>query len=99
MKEKKDTWEPFLVRNFFQDPPKTPKSSSARKIRRRKKSVRIQGTPTNIAKETNKEEKLSESRKERTEVRKQRKLKGKRNIEAVYQTPEKFLRRGPPNTF
>ena len=77
-----------MVRNFFQDPPETPESSSARKSRRRNTSVRIQDTPTSIAKETNKEEKLSESRKERTEVRKQRKLKWKRNIEAVYQTPE-----------
>ena len=50
--------------------------------------MNIQDTPTNIAKETNKEEKFSKSRKERTEVRKQGKLKGKRNIEAVYQTPE-----------
>ena len=77
-----------MVRNFFQDPPETPESSSARKSRRRKTSVRIQDTPTNIAKETNKEEKLPESKKEKTEVRKQRKLKGKRNIEVVYQTPE-----------
>jgi len=88
LKEKKDTWEQFLVRNFFQDPPETPESSSARKSRRKKTSVRIQDTPTNIAKEINQEEKLSESKKERTEDRKQRKLKGKRNIEVVYQTPE-----------
>lgn len=91
LKERKDTWEQFLIRNFFQDPPKTPESSSARKSRRRKTSVNIQDTPTNIAKETSKEEKLSESRKERTEVRKQGKLKGKRNIEAAYQTPELSL--------
>lgn len=77
-----------MVRNFFQDPPETPESSSVRKSRRRKTNVKIQDTPTNIAKETNKEEKLSESRKERTEVRKQKKLKGKRNIEPIYQTPE-----------
>ena len=76
-----------MIRNFFQDPPETPESSSTRKSRR-KIGVNIQDTPTNIAKETNKEEKLSKGRKERTEVRKQRKLKGKRNIEVVYQTPE-----------
>lgn len=88
LKERKDTWEQLLIRNFFQDPPETLESSSARKSRRRKTSVNIQDTPTNIAKETSKEEKLSERRKERTEVRKKGKLKGRRNIEATYQTPE-----------
>jgi len=88
LKERNDTWEQFLIRNFFQEPPETPESNSARKSRRRKTSVNIQDTPTNIAKETSKEEKLFESRKERTEVRKQGRLKGKRNIEAAYQTPE-----------
>lgn len=78
LKERKDTWEQFLIRNFFQDPPETLESSSARKSRRRKASVNIQDTPTNIAKEASKEEKLSESRKERTEVRKQGKIKGKK---------------------
>ena len=63
----------FLVRNFFKDPQETPESSTSRRSRRKKTSNRIQDTPTNIAKETNKEEKLPESRKERTEVRKQRK--------------------------
>lgn len=60
-----------MFRNFFQDPPETPKSSSTRKSRR--KSVRIHDTPTNIAKETNQEEEQSKSRKERIEVRKPRK--------------------------
>lgn len=50
--------------------------------------MNIQDIPTNIDKETSKEEKLSESRKEIIEVRKKGKLKGKRNIEASYQTPE-----------
>jgi len=73
LKEKKDTYEHFLVRNFFEDPPETPESSLARKSRRKKTSIRIQDTPTNIVKETSREEKLSESRKERTEVKKPRK--------------------------
>ena len=77
-----------MIRNFFQDPPKTPESTSTKKSRRNKTSMNIQDTPTNVAKETNKEEKLDESRKERTEDRKQRKLKGKRNIEVVHQTPK-----------
>jgi len=88
LKEKKDTWEQFLVRNFFQDPHETPESNSSRRSRRKKTSVRIQDTPTNIVKETSREEKLYESRKERTEGKKPRKSKGKRNIEAIYQTPE-----------
>lgn len=84
LKEKKDTWEQFLVRNFFQDPPETPESNSIRKSRKRKTGVRIQDTPTDIAKEINKEDKLSENRKKRTEARKKTKLKGERNIEAIY---------------
>ena len=86
--KEKDTSEQFLVRNLFQGPHETLESNSSRKIRRKKTSVRIQDTPTNIVKETSREERLYESRKKRTEVRKQRKLKGKRNIEVVYQTPE-----------
>lgn len=88
MKERKDTWEQSIIRNFFQDPPETPEASSTRKSRKRKTSINIQDTPTSIAKETNKEEILSETL---TEVRKKVKRKGKRNIEDVYQTPEPSL--------
>ena len=69
-----------MVRNFFQDPHETPERSSSRRSKRKKRSVRIQDTPTNIVKEINQEEKLSKSRKERTEDRKQRKLKGKETL-------------------
>lgn len=70
LKERKDTWEQYLIQNFFQDPPETTESSSTRKSRRKKTSVSIQDTPTNIAKDTGKEKKLSENMKERTEGRK-----------------------------
>ena len=36
LKKKSDTWERFLVRNYFQDPPKIPESSTTRKSRKRK---------------------------------------------------------------
>lgn len=42
LKERKDTWEQFLIRNFFQDPPETHEGSSTRKSRRRKTNVNIQ---------------------------------------------------------
>jgi len=37
-----DTWEDFLVRNFFQDAPKTPEESHVKKSRRRKININIQ---------------------------------------------------------
>lgn len=81
LKEREDTWEQFLIRNFFQDPPETPEGSSTRKSRRRRTNVEIQKTPTSIIKETSKEEMLSKTL---TEIRKQVKQKGKRNVEDVY---------------
>ena len=66
-----DTWEDFLVRNFFQDAPESPEESHVKKSRRRKISINIQnksGTSSqkNDAKTTSK-----------PEVRKQHKQKGK----------------------
>ena len=61
LKERRDTWEQFLIRNFFQDPPEIPEGSSTRKSRRRRTNVNIQDTPTSITKETNKEEMMSET--------------------------------------
>lgn len=85
LKERKDTWERFLIRNFFQDPPETPESSSTRKSRRIKTNVNIQDTPTSRTKETSKEEMLSETL---IEVREQVKEKGKINFEDIYRAPE-----------
>lgn len=67
LKERKDTWERFLIRNFFQETPETREGSSTRKSRRRRTSVNIQDTPTSITKEISKEEMLSKTL---TEVRK-----------------------------
>ena len=77
-----------MVRNFFKDPQETPESSTSRRSRRKTTIDKIQDTPTNIVEETSREERLSKSRKEKTEGKKPRKPKGKRNIEVVHQTPE-----------
>ena len=45
-----DTWENFLIRNFFQDPPDLPEGSSTKKSRRRRTTLAIQNTPTRSAK-------------------------------------------------
>jgi len=88
LKENKDTWQQFLVKNFFEDPQETPESSTPRRSRRKRTSDKIQSTPTNIVEETSREERLSKSRKEKTKDKEQRKPKGKRNIEVVYQAPD-----------
>jgi len=68
LKERKDTWEKFLVRNFFQDPPEVPKGSSTKKSRRKRTNLTIQDTPTSVTKETSKEKLPSKTL---TEIRKQ----------------------------
>ena len=80
-----DTWENFVIRNFCQDRLELPEGSSIKRSRRRRATLTIQDTPTSITKETSKEEMLFETL---TEIRKQVKQKGKRNIEDIYQTPE-----------
>ena len=86
LKKNKDTWERFLVRNYFQEPSEVPESNTPktpRRSRRKEKSAIIQDSPISKTKEVGQKEK-----EERTKDRKQRKLKGKRNIEDVYQSPE-----------
>lgn len=78
LKEREDTWEKFLVRNFFQDPPEAPEGSSTKKSRRRRTTLTIQDTPTSVTKENSEEELPSETL---TQIRKQVKQKGKRKIE------------------
>jgi len=85
LKEREDTWEKFLVRNFFQDPPEVLEGSSAKKSRRKITTLTIQDTPTSVTKENSEEELPSETL---TEIRKQVKQKGKRKIEDIYQTPK-----------
>lgn len=87
MKDLGDTWENFLIRNFFQDPPELPEGSSTKKSRRRRTSLAIQNTPTSSAKENSEEEPLSETL---TEIIKQTKKRGKtkRKFEEIYQTAE-----------
>ena len=36
LKEKKDTWEKFLVRNFFEEPQEIPEGSITRRSRRKR---------------------------------------------------------------
>ena len=71
------------MRNYFQEPPEVPESSTERRSRGKETSVRIQDPPISKTKEVNQEERL-----ERTKDRNQGKSKWKRNIEAVYQTSE-----------
>ena len=86
LRKKRDTWERFLVRNYFQDPPEVPESSTVRKNRKRETSIRIQNPPIRKTKEVDQEKKLK-----RTKDKRQKKLKEKKNIEDVYQTPEPSL--------
>ena len=55
LKKRKDTWEKFLVRNFFQDPLEVSEGSSTKKSRRKRTNLTIQDTPTSMTKETSKE--------------------------------------------
>lgn len=55
LKERKDTWVKFLVRNFFQDPPEVPEGSSTKKSRITRTNLTIQDTPINVTEETTKE--------------------------------------------
>jgi len=86
LKKNKDTWEQFLVRNYFQEPFEAPESSTPktpRRSRRKEKSAIVQDSPITKTQEVDQKEK-----EKRIKDRKQRKMKGKRNIEEVYQSPE-----------
>ena len=55
LKKNKDTWEQFLIRNYFQEPSKASESSTPktpRKSRRREKSTTVQDSPTIETQET-----------------------------------------------
>jgi len=86
LKKNKDTWEQFLMRNYFQEPSEASGSSPPKipiKSRRKEKSAIVQDSPTTETQEVGKKEKEN-----RTKDKKQRKEKGKRNIQEVYQSPE-----------
>ena len=87
LKEKKDTWEQFLIRNFFEEPQETLEGSTLKISRRKKTDDKTQSTPTNTVERTSREERLSKRRKEKTEGKKPMKSKEKRSIEVVHQTP------------
>lgn len=87
LKKKKDTWEQFLIRNFFEEPQETPEGSTFKISRRKRIGDKTQGTPTNIVERTSREERLFKRRKEKTEGKKPTKSKEKRSIEVVHQTP------------
>jgi len=46
LKEREDTWEQFLVRNFFEEPQEIPEGSSIRRSRRKRMNVETQIAPT-----------------------------------------------------
>jgi len=74
------------MRNYFQEPSEAPESSTPktpRRSRREEKSVVVQDSPITKTQEVGQKEK-----EKRTKDKKQRKVKGKRNIEEVYQSPK-----------
>jgi len=86
LKNNKDTWEQFLIRNYFQEPSEASGSSTPkilRKSKRKEKSAIVQDSPTTETQEVGQKEKEN-----RTKDKKQRKVKGKRNIQEVYQSRE-----------
>lgn len=86
LKRNKDTWEQFLVRNYFQEKFEAPGSSAPkapRKSRRKGKSVIIQDSPIDKTKEI-----VQKEKEERIKDKKQRKSKGKRNLQDLYQSPK-----------
>lgn len=65
LKKNRDTWEWFLVRNYFQEPFEAPESSTPRRSRRKEKSSIIHDPPIIKTKEVDQKE-----REERTKDRK-----------------------------
>jgi len=60
LKKNKDTWEQFLMRNYFQEPSEAPESSTPkipRRSRRKEKSVVVQDSPITKTQEVGQKEK------------------------------------------
>ena len=78
-----DTWEDFLVKNFFQDAPDKSEGSHVKRNRRRKTNLTIQSTPETSAQKNDEEEPTSEKL---TEIRKQSKQrrKMKERVEEIH---------------
>ena len=55
LKEKKDTWEQFLIRNFFEEPQETPEGSTSKRSRRKRIDDKTQIPPTNTIERTSRE--------------------------------------------
>ena len=66
LKEKRDTWEQFLIRNFFEEPQETPECSKSKRSRRKTTYDKTQSRPTNTVERTSREEILSKRGKEKT---------------------------------
>ena len=67
-----DTWENFLIRNYFQEAPKSPEEGNVRRSRRKKTGITIQSKPDSST-QKNDGEIVSEKL---TEIREQIKKKG-----------------------
>jgi len=86
LKNNKDTWEKFLVRNHFQEVTEASASSSPRipkGSRRTKRDVAAQDPPIVETQETTQEEE-----EERDKTKKQKKDKGKTIVQESYPSPE-----------
>ena len=71
------------MRNYFQEPPEVPESSTARRSRRKETSVRIQDPPISKTKEVNQEDSL-----ERTKDRNQGKSKNRETGSANHRSEQ-----------
>lgn len=95
LKNTKNTWEIFLIRNHFQElieaygssPPKIPKRS-----RRKEKNITVQDPPTIDIQET-----VPKEEEEGAKNKKQKKDKGKITIQETYPSPEPSIKEDSQN--
>ena len=87
LKEKKDTWEQFLIRNFFEEPQEIPEGITSRRSRIKRTNDETQITPTTAIERTSREERLSKRKKKETKGKKPITPKERKSIEAIHQTP------------
>jgi len=86
LKNTKDTWEKFLIRNHFQEVTEASASSSPKipkRSRRKERNVTAQDLPTIDTQET-----VQEEEEEGARNKKQKKDKGKITIQETYPSPE-----------
>lgn len=89
LKNNKDTWENFLIRNHFQEVTEASTSNSPKiqkRSRRKERNVTAQDLPTVETQETAQEEEEEGAR-----TKKQKKDKGKTIVQKTYPSPEPYV--------